>query len=373
MANVFSAHMVRETDMENNTANIFFPSVHHSPPSFYPYYSPEYPNSPVVHRGLNTPEQLKRLYKDPNLHNFCLNAITRIHYALYSSNITKKLFGNTPNPKDLLDCFMKYYAFFLKGTNALPFLQKEFQSQTGRHAILPIFSSDFDCTLLINPELGKSFSRIREILITELVYIMKSIVEDPYFWPIIRSVLQESELVIEPLGPGPIYVKDEAISLEDMNLSSELYRSPIIENARTMPGCPFQFVIHPNLHYRDSSLGFALFKIQTRTIPPLDILDISVPSTKYKDLRMDWTLHRGILVSLEPSVLFFVSDFISTYIDYRQGAKKNTRSNKSKKRTLFANTLRNTIIRPLLQRRILSRNSLPKSDNENIQALLNNL
>jgi hypothetical protein len=222
----------------------------------------------------------------------------------------------------------------------------------------PVFSSDFDCTLLINPNSRIPFKIVREILITEMVSLILSIVNEPSNWGVMREIFRECELNIQDLGVGSVDVRDEALTPDDFELSEYLYNSDTIQSRRTIPGCPFQFIIHPNLHYGNKSLGLALFKLQTRTNPPVDILDISVPSQMYADLLMDWKIHNGILIKLENTIRFFVSDFISTYIDYRIGASKNSRNEKKTKRSNLANTLRNTMIRPLLSRGTMTRKQI---------------
>lgn len=335
-------------------SSIFRPAFMYFPPQFYPMY---YPEPPVRDTGISHSEKLQRFYGNSNLKMFCLKAITQINDILYSNVIIHKIFQGNP-PINMEDCFQKYFAFFLKGSNALPFLKMKYNASLGPIVRSPVFSGDFDCTLLINPDSRIPFKTAREILITELVSALLSIINEPSNWGVIRGILRECELNIQNLDVGSVDVREEALSPDDFELSEYLYNGDIVQSRRTIPGCPFQFIIHPNLHYGNNSLGLALFKLQTRTNPPVDILDISVPSQMYADLRLDWKIHSGILFRLEHSIRFFVSDFISTYIDYRIGASKNSRNIKKEKRTKLANTLRNTMIRPLLSRRMLTRKQI---------------
>lgn len=339
---------------------IFSPALSYPPHGFYPFY-PQ-PEPPHNMRGLSPSDQVRRFYGDPNLHMFCLKAITRIHKTMYSAVLIDKIqtmLGIRVPP--LVDaCFKQSFAFFLKGSNAMPLLQMEYNAKIYQSVQFPRFTSDFDCTLLINPEWGTHFKTLREILITELVYTMIAIIQNPFYWAVIRDLYKESELFTQFLGANDIQVKNEALSPEDFDLATFLYNGDKIKTVRTFPGCPFQLVIHPNLQYAHTPLGFALIKIQTRTDPPLDILDVSIPSRAFKDLQTDWKIHRGLRLAIEPDILLYVSDFLYTYIDYRIGAKKDTRANKSKKRANLANTLRNTMLRSLVKHGVILKEDLAK-------------
>ena len=347
----------------------FRPVFSYPPQPFYPLYPPLQPNTPISRVRRNVPDPQKRFYGDPNLHRFCLYAITRIHKTLYSYPLIQTIFQGHDAPTSELDCFQRVYALFLKGSNAFPLLQMESSATLGSPVAFPIFSSDFDCTLLIDPA-NPSFQTIRDILLTELVYCLMSCIDTPFFWAVLQDLYEECGFQTDGLGFGSIDVRSEALTPEDMAVSEHVYTSEAIRTARIMPGCPFQFVIHPNLSYRGSSLGFALFKIQTRTVPPLDILDISVPSRMYANIAQDWKLHMGRRIAILPNYVFFVSDYVATYIDYRLAAKKNTRKQKSKKRNNLANRLRNTILKPLKQRNLLS---VPRFDNAELQTIVHNL
>ena len=340
------------------TEERFRPALPYPPQPFYPFY-PQ-PESPHMLRGLTPSDQIRRFYGDPNLHMFCLKAITRLHKTMYSGQVVRKIQTSIGQslPTLVETCFNDSYAFFLKGSNAMPLLQMEYNSKLYGRVQFPRFVSDFDCTLLINPQWGAHFKTIREILITELVYTMIAIVQTPFYWAVIQDLYKESELPTPFLGETNVQVKHEALSPEDFDLATFLYNGQMVQTVRTFPGCPFQVVIHPNLQYGHMPLGFALVKIQTRTTPPLDILDVSIPSSAYADLRTDWKIHRGLRLAIEPDILFYVSDFLYTYVDYRMGAKKNTRVNKSRKRKHLANTLRNTILRNLVRHQVIPKERL---------------
>jgi len=279
---------------------------------------------------------------------------------MYSGQVVRKIQTaiGQPLPPLVETCFNESYAFFLKGSNAMPLLRMEYISKLYGRVQFPRFVSDFDCTLLINPRWGAHFKTMREILITELVYTIFAIVQTPFYWAIFRDIYKESELPTPFLGVNDIQVRQDALSPDDFDLNSYLYNGDMVKTFRTFPGCPFQVVIHPNLQFGQAPLGFALLKIQTRTEPPLDILDVSIPSSTYTDLQTDWKIHRGLRLAIGPDILFYVSDFLYTYIDYRMGAKKNTRVNKSRKRKHLANTLRNTILRNLVRHEVIPKERL---------------
>ena len=93
-----------------------------------------------------------------------------------------------------------------------------------------------------------------------------------------------------------------------------------------------------------------LIKVRARTEPPIDLIDISIPSQSYKNIQFEWKIHRTErFLDSKNLFRFNISDRLNTYIDYRISALTDSRNTKKKTRTNRADTIRNTILKPLLQ------------------------
>jgi hypothetical protein len=236
---------------------------------------------------------------------------------------------------------------YLKGGNALPFLDLA----SGNASPLPYnFTGDFDCSSLVNPDFDPDTFRIlREILIVEILNVLKSIVLRYELWAKILYAMFAYNVEFELLNSKKITLHQEALTPDDMNLYEHVYAKDFA-SWKLPDGCPMQIEIHPNLPFKHASQNMTVISLRLRTIPPIDLIDISIPAHNNKYLQFEWDIHGGIpYINDEVHLAFFVSNFVNTYIDYRVSALLDTRKEKRAKRTQRADRLRNTILNPLLR------------------------
>lgn len=339
---------------------IFTPLFKWDPATFIPLYPPLKYNAssmfanPWAHIPKHTlPDPIPNIYKNENIQRFCLFVLSQIHKSVYSNLMIRKMrenvsveFENIPT----IDYVFKHlFAFYLKGGNALPLLYLA----SGESAAMPYnFSGDFDCSVLINPDFDASlFKTIREIIIVEIVNVLKSVVIRPKIWASILHELYKYNLEFEPLTANTIQLHQEALTPDDMDLHQYVY-SKDFESWRSFDGCPFQIEIHPNLPYKEQSQNISVFKLKLRTIPSIDLIDIAIPSYLNKYIKFEWDIHGGIpYMNNHHGIVFYFSNFINTYIDYRVSAFLDAR--KRTKRNERARRLRNDIINPMLKAGIL--------------------
>jgi hypothetical protein len=291
------------------------------------------------------PGPLGTIYEHPAVQYLCLHYMTTIHRMLSRPETIMKLIRIMQSlGQPIVMDFSTLYTFFLKGGNVLPLLANP-------HAQIPIhFTGDFDATLLLNPSMDPLLFKImREALIVEIVHTLQQLLPMPPDMDILRKAFVQLGLVMEPIGPLPFDVRTTALTPDDLELDTLLYQSKGFKEIRFPPECPLRCVIQPNLSFGSNTLNFTLIKIVTRTVPPMDLLDISIPSRFYKNIEFEWDIHRTTHFRPNPHVEFLLADSLSTYIAYRIAALTDSRPNKQASRTRRANTVRNTILIPLLR------------------------
>jgi len=301
-----------------------------------------FPGGPRVPPDIIDPTNV---YKNAYIQQFCLNTITILDNLLNSPGFLEKVLyfvRFSSGPVFVTDLF----SFHLKGGNALPLLKIDVDPSVK----FPYnFTGDFDLALLINPALKKeNFKVLREIAIYELIDMLKMIVLQKSDWQYVIASLVSSGYRIKNLDAAKIVVASEAYTYDDFGLGEHLYDHPRLLDFLIPAGCPFELLIHPNLPYKEKSQNFALIKLRTRTDPVVDLIDIAIPSSSYKNIKFEWDIHRTLYFKNE-TFNFRIADSLNTYIDFRISAFTDSRNTKKKTRTNRADTIRNTILKPLLK------------------------
>lgn len=292
-----------------------------------------------------TPGHVETIYQHPAVQYVCLHYLTNLHRMLFRPETLMKIiqilqFLGQPVVMD----FTKLYTFFLKGGNVLPLLSNP-------NAEIPIaFTGDFDATLLLNPSMDNTLFKImREALIVEIIHTLHLLLPMPTDCAVLLQAFEQLGLVMEPYAPFPFDVRDSALTPDDLDLDKFLYKSRGISQFQFPPNCPLRCVILPNLSFGSKTLNLTLIKVVTRTIPPLDLIDISIPSRYYQNIEFEWKIHKTIHFRPNRHVEFMIADSLNAYIEYRIAALTDSRAVKKNARTRRANTIRNTILLPLLR------------------------
>ena len=287
----------------------------------------------------------KTIHRNPVIQAFCLNTITVLDALMNNARLLEKILYFVRfdrGPIYVSDVF----TFHLKGGNALPLLKIDINPET----TFPLkFTGDFDLTLLINPSLKREdFKVLREIMIYEIINMLKMIILQESDWGHIITNLMIHSIKLKRLDETRISIANEAYTYDDFGLGANLYNHPRLLDFKIPVGCPFDLEIHPNLPYKDKSLNFALIKLRTRTEPPIDLIDIAIPSMSYEHIQFDWDVHRT-LYFVGNEFKFRVADSLNVYIDYRISALTDSRTEKRRARNNRAIVVRNNILKPLLQ------------------------
>ena len=289
----------------------------------------------------------------PPIRTFIFQLAHTITSALYSSefrnrcaeHITHVASQTYLREVSVENTIQHVYSFFLKGGNTLPFLNSPYRREF-------IFDSDFDFTLLINPNLSATdFTALRTIIIKHCVEIVQRSIADSGRWNDIYEVYQRTigPLYSRDLPRKLITIKDSALSPDNFELSRTLYESSALRTWSIPEQCPFDFIIYPNVSYISHGVpmtaNVALLKVVLRPRPE-EIIDISFPAHSHDLLPYEWNSHKEFKVITEGGFHFYVSDPLSVFLDQRLAAISNSRENKRRRRTRRANYIRNTILRP---------------------------
>ena len=284
-------------------------------------------------RPENIPKRVDTLYNSSEIQLFCMAALTQLDNLLYSMD-----FRSEANMKIPFD-------FFLKGGNTIALHLPTISQNT----FFPYdFQGDFDCSVLVNPDIpDRNFIQIRNRLIITIVTFLQSFISIESTWANIPKVYTKYGLIPNKL-PNKINIFNEALTVFDFTLASEVYESPIFRTWQAPNSSPFRMEIHPNLTYNKESLSLALIKVRTNTEPSMDVIDISIPTKLYKNMNMEWDIHRIYRFELPKyRFRFNVSDIVSSYLDQKISALLETNNVRRQKRTLRASKLQNSIQRLL--------------------------
>lgn len=218
--------------------------------------------------------------------------------------------------------------FFLKGGNA---------ATIHLHGGPPYpFKSDFDMTALIDPAeySDELFVATVEAALFATFYAIGAAM--PNFGPRLAS----PDFAVAGLY-GPV-----------RHMLSKIIDNPTwqILNGQS----PFIVTLIPDLAYGSVSTGLTLIKVQTKTEPRVDIIDIAIPRRDYKFYEMEWEMADGNLIFYGMGELrrangkeiqygFYMANDVFTYFDQRIAAALNTRPAKRSVRTERANALEKMI------------------------------
>lgn len=288
----------------------------------------------------------EKLLQDKQFQEVCFTMVKRIQSEIYN-----KPMGYGQKPEDVL--------FFLKGGNAAIMLLEDEKPYK--------FVSDFDTTLLINPEKYSDdyFITILKLAIYAAVSAINSTSEfgigflhildaykrsgfgkltdtkeektlphfvKPSMYTPIQNLLEKAFDVEWNNKYIPVKMKDDVIKQEWLKSNID---------------CPFEVEVIPDLLYGYQSTGLTLIKIKTRTSPSVELIDISIPRKEYPLYKLEWDIvSSGHLVAKDKIAL---TNNVYTLFDQRLAASINTRENKKIRRTQRANKLSQIVNRNNLQ------------------------
>ena len=246
---------------------------------------------------------------DPAFQQVCLKML---------ADMTLSFFGS-PSAADTL--------FFLKGGNA---------ATIHLHGGPPYpFKSDFDMTALIDPATysDERFISIVEVALSAVFYSIRNAM--PNFGPRVPS---------PDFDVGGMY-GDVTIMLKDVS------NNPMWQQFGGQS--PFLVTLMPYLSYEGAGSGITLIKVQTKTEPRLDIIDIAIPRKEYTHYKMEWEMAMGDVMFYNMGELrrgnvripygFWIGDVVFTYFDQRIAAGLNSRPAKRSARTERADALEELI------------------------------
>ena len=291
----------------------------------------------------------KLVINDPSIKDFCLSVISIINTYILNEDLSVDLFNKIfemndyrndkiiksieNNSKVINKQFIleNLYSFFLKGGNAMPFLE---------NTMLLTVDGDFDCEFLINPNLNDNiFIAIRNYYFIGIIYLILDIIETYN-----HTIINSTKLIKLPMPERSIELNYTSVGkpqIYDSSLTTEIYAN--LKEFKIPEGCPFDIIINENVSYKANnstytSTNVALIKIRTRTTPIIDLIDIAFPSKLNNKIKLEWDIHNTEEFSSN-GYTFHVADPFSVYVDQALSAKTNTRQNKINSRTRRAKKL----------------------------------
>jgi hypothetical protein len=289
----------------------------------------------------------EKLLQDKQFQEVCLTMVRRIQSEIYNKSM-----GYGQKPEDVL--------FFMKGGNAAIMLLEDEKPYK--------FVSDYDTTLLINPEKYSDdyFIEILKLAIYAAVSAINSTSEfgigflhilDAYKRSGFDKLTYTKEEKMLPHFVTPslytpiqnLLKKEFDVEWKNKYIPVELKEDGAIKQdwLKSNIDCPFEIEVIPDLIYGYQSTGLTLIKIKTRTTPSIELIDISIPRANYPLYKLEWNIvTSGHLVAKDKIVL---TNNVYTLFDQRLAALLNTRKNKKTRRTERANRLREIVNRNNLQ------------------------
>ena len=275
--------------------------------------------------------------------------------------------------------------FFLKGGNAVTMLLNEKMPYP--------FESDFDFTLIINPEkyTDEYFIHVLKLVIFACVSGIHNVLE---FWDSINNKIYkdvgldkvavdtlEKRYGVNPHGFNdnteeekreyyfykeetqyPLFIKSKVFTPTDyllgkhFNITNSEYipvkqkehdifkQRDLILNRKS----PFDIDIIPDIvYYKDgvpTPIGITLIKIKTHTEPQIELIDIAIPHRGvYKLYDLEWELAKDNLI--EKNSIYIQNPLYAIY-NQKMASLLNTRKEKVEVRQKRAKEIYDTIIKP---------------------------
>jgi hypothetical protein len=292
------------------------------------------PNAYIITpSGLQPRYKMSQVVMEPEMQMFCLFVISYI--TLYLQGLLRS----------------DVFRFYLKGGNALPFIEAIADSKAGVSQGFPYkITGDFDCELLIDPTLARAdFAKLRSVCIIHIIHNIATVIAHRRdLWPSIMFLYTQLHKVKFDTSVNRVKLNDTGLSADDIQLS-EYYNGS--DFPRELPAdCPFSFEIITLHRHKGDPLFFTLMKIKTRTIPAYDLIDIAIPSMDNKGIKYDWDI--GTLYNIRIPIpfpqpvmaSFYVVDAITLYLDQRKASTTNDREEKVRRRTERADYIRNHVL-----------------------------
>lgn len=323
----------------------------------------------------------KMLWYEERL-DIIVNLLTTLHMSIY-----RKEFRNTlkMHAEMNTDNLFKYY---IKGGNAIALLK-------GLPFSLDniVFPSDFDYSLIINPELPLDrYNAIQASIIGNCLYNLKLFCDNSGNWSPFLELLTEGYntppnrvIINDKTG---VYMNKNGKMVNMINVSRpNIHLNRILDTVKhwEFPNeCPFECVIYPNMIIPDSRnqrnpfgklLNIGVVILRLRNTVHTELYNMSfvlrneeVESNSYKKLKRDWDITQLVLYDNTipmrgTRLLSYVYDPLSAYINQKIAFNANTRSNKRSKRSvrmarlkhMLKNTHRNGNARNTRKRAIRNR------------------
>ena len=287
--------------------------------------------SPQSHQSHPPLPPLPPLQSDPIIQVWCIYVISNIYEACTQDiPIADKVIRS------------ENIRFFLKGGNAIALL-------SGGGVPYP-FTGDFDCELLVNPNLPRSdFISVYYALVLKIIRELQTAISDEWFYDEVWQSLENNLHTPALHYDNTIHLlRSRSMKGTTTNidrLGDIVYESKVIRDFKIPAKSPFLMSIIPNFEWNGKELGLGVIRIQTRTEPRATLLEISLPRVDYKYLPFLWDTYTYTLYRSE-RMQFEVLDALSQYMDLRFASSVNERPAFKEKRTRRANRIRNTILKP---------------------------
>jgi hypothetical protein len=252
------------------------------------------------------------LWSDPKKLEYICNIISVLYTYISSATDTKNV------------------KLYMKGGNSIPLLKHKY----GFIEPPLVFPSDFDLTVLVNPGLGKAeYDKIQAFVLNAcLAFTAEFCMTESYV-----DIFEPVAAAANPIRFHTI----EGMFSTDLYPNSELNR--VFDKFRTLelpPTCPFEIYIRPNtvFEHRIIDVGMIALRLRTSHGAPIELFDISFTlwnsdanASSRKNVVRDWALTKFISYNT-PLLYISVYDPFSAYLDMHIAARRNTRTNKRRRR-----------------------------------------
>ena len=316
-----------------------------------------------------------------------VNLLTVLHKSFYDNLFTNTLKIHLEMDTDNL---FKYY---MKGGNAITLLTALTSSL--EHIIFP---SDFDYSLLINPELPLDrYNAIQASVVGNCLYNLQLFCNNRANWAPFLELLPEeynttpNRVIISSRDPVHFDNNGKIIN-KSHEIHPNIHLNRILDTVKhwvLSPDCPFLLLIIPNMILpgsADTLLNIGVIKLLLRNSTPRNkhtkptdeytelynmtflLRNEETESNSYKKLKRDWDITQLVLYDktipkTKTQLLSYLYDPLTAYINQKIAFNANTRSNKRSKRSvrmthlkhMLTNTRRNGNARNTRKRSIRNR------------------
>jgi hypothetical protein len=241
----------------------------------------------------------KTIYENHVIEDIMIYFMNNINEKLYNNKFMEYLYENFQDPNILINAeYLRknLYSFHLKGSSAFVQLMKMYESGKRRK-----YTSDFDSICVVNPYYFrdiKTFGYFRFLMIIGIIQALVEISNDDEESFILNEKLRKEDLYVEKeCKKGKIEIVHTGISQDDVHFDSFFNNIRYDEHTYTIEDIQISekslYKIKILTNITNQITSHMLISIELKTIVPLHIFDIVIPTSTSPSLYYEWLLSQN--------------------------------------------------------------------------------